>query len=87
MEPLEQEIYDIWAEFQPVLAFRHGANQKAGAFFNPTEENINKILRKIDELKVETIDSVNLGLFNCLKTTINLFIYTYSKVNLVESYI
>ena len=70
MDQLEQDIYDIWSELQPDTAFQSGVQKKAGEFFNPTDENINRILGKIDELKVDTLDSVNLGLLNCFETTL-----------------
>jgi len=70
MEQLEQEIYDMWTELRPDIAFRCGVQNKAGEFFIPTDENIERMLRKIGELKVETLDSVNLGLLNCFETTL-----------------
>jgi hypothetical protein len=72
MEHLEQDIYDIWSNFDPVVAFQCGNDEKVGEFFIPTEENILEILRKIDGLKLETIDSVNLGVLNCLETQLKL---------------
>ena len=70
MDQIEQDIYDIWSELSPVVAFQAGVPNKAGDFFIPTEENINRLLKRIDELKVATLDSVNLGLLNCFETTL-----------------
>ena len=70
MDQLEQDIYDLWAELQPDTAFSFGDNSRAGKFFIPTFENIDDIMSKINQLKVETLDSVNLGILNCFKTTL-----------------
>jgi hypothetical protein len=70
MDQLEQDIYNIWSEMHPYIAFQCGSDAAAGKFFVPTEENIKSILDKIDELRVTTLDSVNLGLFNCFETTL-----------------
>ncbi len=70
MDQLEQDIYDMWTDLQPEIAFRCGVQKKAGEFFIPSDENINLMLKRIDALKVATLDSVNLGLLNCFETSL-----------------
>jgi hypothetical protein len=68
MDQLDQDIYDMWAELYPDLAFRYGDKNKAGDFFIPTEENIERMQRRIGGLKVDTIDTDKLGLLTCFET-------------------
>jgi hypothetical protein len=64
MDQLEQDLYDLWAELQPEIAFRCGDLRCAGKFFIPSEANKECIRSQIGALKVDTLDSVNLGLLN-----------------------
>jgi hypothetical protein len=68
MEQLEQEIYDLWSELEPALAYQCGRSEKAGEFFNSTNENIQRVMDKIDELRADTIDSVNHAVLNNLES-------------------
>jgi len=68
MDQVEQDIYNIWSELQPNIAFQCGVMDKAGKFFIPSEDNVQNILKKIDVLRMETIDSVNHGLLNYYET-------------------
>lgn len=68
MDQVEHDIYNIWSELQPTIAFQCGVMDRAGNFFIPTEDNVQNILKKIDVLRMETIDSVNHGLLNYYET-------------------
>jgi hypothetical protein len=57
---------------EPEVAYQCGAQERVGQFFNPTEENIQRLVTKINELKVDTIDSVNHSLFRYFETAIKL---------------
>lgn len=68
MDQLEQDIYDLWSEIEPALAYQCGNQKKAGKFFNPTDENIQVVLKKIDEIRVDTIDRVNHAVLMSIET-------------------
>jgi hypothetical protein len=72
MDQLAQDIYDIWSELEPALAFQCGNANKVGKFFNPNEKNIEDIMRRIDILRMDTIDSTNHAVMNYLETSLKI---------------
>ena len=70
MDQLAQDIYDLWSDLEPPLAFQCGNHQEAGKFFNPSLENIEAVQRRIDVLRMDTIDSTNHAVINCLETSL-----------------
>lgn len=67
---IERQIYELWQELTPSNAFRCGLGEYAGKFFNPTAENRERALERIQALKLETTDEVDLGFLNFMETSI-----------------
>jgi hypothetical protein len=72
MDQVAQDIYELWSELEPALAFQCGNDRSVGKFFNPTEDNVQDIFRRIDVLRMDTIDSTNHAILNCLETKIKI---------------
>ncbi|WXG43819.1 MAG: hypothetical protein WED04_07260 [Promethearchaeati archaeon SRVP18_Atabeyarchaeia-1] len=54
MSDVEKEIFEIWKEYEPALAFGNGLEEYAGRMFIPTESNINEMGNKIQSILKKT---------------------------------
>ena len=65
---VEAEIFELWKELTPSSAFTAGLNGYAGKLFVPTEENVKRVLQKIERLKTHAEDTVQQKFLQCLET-------------------
>jgi len=70
MTDIENEIFEVWKELNPNLAFIQGLKDYAGKLFIPNHENQEKILNRIRELKSKTDDQVENKFLGSLEATL-----------------
>jgi hypothetical protein len=70
MTDIENEIFEVWKELNPNLAFIQGLEDYAGKLFIPTSENQEKVLKRIQELKSKTDDQVEKKFLESLDATL-----------------
>ena len=81
MSEMENEIFKVWKELNPGIAFLQGLDDYAGRLFVPTQENENRILTRIQELKSKTDDRVEKKFLDSLEA---ILIYREAPYDLSE---
>ncbi|MFX0097528.1 MAG: hypothetical protein ACFE7E_07195 [Candidatus Hodarchaeota archaeon] len=71
LSPVEKKIFEFWKELWPVGAYQAGLSNYAGKMLVPTEENIERLKKKLTELKKEAEDEIQMKFLESLEQSIN----------------
>lgn len=71
LSPVERKIFEFWKELWPVSAYQAGLSRYAGKMLVPTEENIERLKKKLTELKKEAEDEIQMKFLESLEQSVN----------------
>lgn len=70
MSEVENEIFEIWKEFDPAAAFTAGIEECAGKVFIPSEANINSLKARIETATGKATQDNQTKLLRCMNMTL-----------------
>jgi hypothetical protein len=70
MSKVEDEIFEIWKEFDPAAAFTAGIEECAGKVFIPSEANINSLKARIETAIGKVTQDNQRKLLQCMNMTL-----------------
>ncbi|MFQ6063877.1 MAG: hypothetical protein ACE5L6_00190 [Candidatus Bathyarchaeia archaeon] len=73
MKPIEREIFEVWKEAFPRTAYTQGLEEYAGKILIPSEEKIEKIKKRIENLKKKTKDKGQTKFLNSIYMEITFY--------------
>lgn len=71
LSPVEKKIFEFWKELWPNGAYQAGLSSYAGKMLVPTKENIERLKKKLTELKKEAEDEVQIKFLESLEQSVN----------------
>lgn len=66
MSPIEKEIFEVWKEAFPSTAYTQGLENYAGGILIPSEENLARLKKRIENLRKKTTDKGHVKFLNSI---------------------
>jgi len=66
MSPIEKEIFEVWKEAYPNTAYTQGLENYAGRILVPSEENLARLKKRIENLRKKTTDKGHVKFLNSI---------------------